>query len=251
MGSGVVAIIPARFGSTRFPGKPLADIDGKPMIRHVYERAVGVPSVDRVLVATDDRRIAEVVRSFGGEVVLTRSDHPSGSDRVAEVAAGLSEDIVLNIQGDVPLLDPGMAEAAIAALEVPDAAIGTVRAPLRDRQEAENPNVVKVVCDLAGYALYFSRAPIPAWRDGGRPDVPWFRHIGIYAYRRPALLELAALPPTSLERAEKLEQLRALEHGWRIRVADCEVESVEVDTPGDLERVRRIVEARRGERAGQ
>jgi len=238
-----VAIIPARFASTRFPGKPLADIDGRPMIEHVYRRATLASSVSRVIVATDDLRIATTVIAFGGEVKLTRADHPSGTDRLAEVAAKLDCDIVVNVQGDEPLIDPGAIDEAVAAFADPAVLISTLYRRITDPAELKNPNIVKIAIDRGGFALYFSRAPIPYVRDprGGWP--PMYRHIGLYAYRRNALMVLAALEPTPLERAEALEQLRALEHGIRIKTVETAYDSFGVDTPEDLEQVRRLLAA--------
>jgi 3-deoxy-manno-octulosonate cytidylyltransferase (CMP-KDO synthetase) len=240
----IVAIIPARFASSRFPGKPLADIDGRPMIEHVYRRAQACAAVHRVIVATDDLRVADAVHRFGGDVRLTRDDHRSGTDRIAEVAATLDCDVVVNVQGDEPLIDP----EAIAAAVAPFAADRTIPMTTLYRRiehpaDLGNPNIVKVVLDRAGYALYFSRAPIPYARDprGGWP--PLYRHIGLYAYRRSTLLVVAALEPTPLERAESLEQLRALEHGIRIKAVETAYDSLSVDTPEDLEQVRRLLSA--------
>lgn len=244
MGSRVVAIVPARYESTRLPGKPLALIDGKPMIQHVYERTRGVAVVDRVLVATDDARIAAAVRSFGGDVALTRSDHASGTDRIAEVAATLDAEVVVNVQGDLPFLEAQMVNAAVALLRADSALpMATLKTPIRDAAEMANPNAVKVVTDRDGYALYFSRSPLPYWRDpadGPADGVLGYKHIGLYAYRRDFLLTFARLAPTPLERAEKLEQLRALEWGFRIKVAETAAVGIEVDTPHDLERARAL-----------
>lgn len=241
MGSHVVAIVPARYESTRLPGKPLALIDGKPMIQHVYERTRDVALVDRVLVATDDARIAAVVRGFGGDVVLTRPDHPSGTDRIAEVAATLDAEIIVNVQGDLPFLEAEMVNATVALMRADNALpMATLKTPIRDAAELANPNVVKVVTDRDGYALYFSRSPLPYWRDGSGDGVLGYKHIGLYAYRRDFLLTFARLAPTPLERAEKLEQLRALEWGFRIKVAETAAMGIEVDTPHDLERARAL-----------
>ncbi len=239
----IVAVIPARFASTRFPGKPLADIAGRSMIEHVYRRAAASPRVAQVIVATDDLRIAAAVTAFGGNVRLTRPDHPSGTDRLAEVAATLDCDIVVNVQGDEPLLDSGAIDQVVAPFADPSVVMTTLYRRIQDAADLTNPNVVKVVLDRAGFALYFSRAPIPHARDprGGWP--PLFRHIGIYAYRRTALMVLAALEPTPLERTEALEQLRALEHGIRIRAVETTYDSIGVDTPEDLEQVRRLLTA--------
>jgi len=251
----VVVIIPARYASSRLPGKALADIAGKPMIAHVLRRAREARGVDRVLIATDDDRIAAAVEREGGDAVMTRPDHASGTDRIAEVACDLSADVIVNVQGDLPLLEAGYVESAVSALtaagEEADAPMmSTLATPLLP-DEAGRPQVVKVVCDRAGNALYFSRRAIP-WssqagaRNAGTPSAA-FRHIGLYAYRRPFLLELARLSPTPLEQAERLEQLRVLEHGFRIRVAVVEASAgmIEVDTPEDLERVRERFAVRR------
>ena len=243
MGSKVVAIIPARYESTRLPGKPLALIDGKPMIQHVYERTRGVALVDGVLVATDDERIADAVRRFGGDVVMTRSDHPSGTDRIAEVATDLDADVIVNVQGDLPFLSAPMVDAAVALMRGDSALpMATLKAPIREIAEMTNPNVVKVVTDRDGCALYFSRSPLPHWRDDAcRIDgVLGYKHIGLYAYRRDFLLTFARLTRTPLEQAEKLEQLRALEWGFRIQVAETGCVGIEVDTPDDLERARAL-----------
>jgi 3-deoxy-manno-octulosonate cytidylyltransferase (CMP-KDO synthetase) len=238
MGSQVVAIIPARFESTRLPGKPLAMIGDKPMIQHVYERARAVRLVDRVVVATDDAGIANVVRAFGGDVMMTRATHPSGTDRAAEVAEHLDASLVVNVQGDLPFLEPAMVDSAVMPLRAdPELPMATVRTPICDPAEMANPNVVKVVVDRQGDALYFSRSPLPYWRESGA-GVLGYKHIGLYAYRRDFLLRFARLEPTPLERAEKLEQLRALEWGFRIRVTDTETVGIEVDTPEDLQRAR-------------
>jgi 3-deoxy-manno-octulosonate cytidylyltransferase (CMP-KDO synthetase) len=236
----VFVVIPARFAASRLPGKPLAMIGGRPMIEHVYRRAAAARGISGVLVATDDARIAQAVEAFGGRAVMTRPDHVSGTDRIAEVAAALSCDLVVNVQGDEPLLAPeAIEEAAAPLLADPSIPIGTLAGALAD-DDAPNPHVVKVVVDQRGFALYFSRAPIPYRRDADAPRASVYRHIGLYVYRRECLLALAALRPTPLERAESLEQLRALEHGHRIRVVETSRASVSVDTPDDLERVRRL-----------
>lgn len=240
MGARVVVIIPARYESTRFPGKPLADLDGQPMIQRVYARAAQARDVERVLVATDDARIAAVVRDFGGEVALTRGDHRSGTDRIAEVARGLDAQVIVNVQGDLPLLDPAMVGDAAAPL-LADAGLpmATISTPLHEREEFDNPNVVKVVTDRDGYALLFSRSPLPHHRDGLPGAGPLgHKHIGLYVYRRDFLLSFASLAPTPLEQAEQLEQLRALEWGFRIKVTSVAAASIEVDTPRDLDRAR-------------
>lgn len=236
-----VIIIPARWGSTRFPGKPLHLIGGKPLVQHVWERCLAVKGVDRVIVATDDTRILEAAFGFGAEVALTSAKHPSGTDRLAEVAKNLpSAGIILNVQGDEPLIDPRLAERVIGALKSdPKAGMSTAACPLAP-EDLENPNCVKVVMDLAGYALYFSRSPIPCDRDGdARPAR--FRHIGIYAYRRAVLLDLVKHRQTPLEKSEKLEQLRALEHGAKIRVIVTKSSSPGVDTPQDAKLIARML----------
>jgi 3-deoxy-manno-octulosonate cytidylyltransferase (CMP-KDO synthetase) len=239
----VVAVIPARFASTRFPGKPLADIDGRPMIEHVYRRAAASPIVSRVIVATDDLRIATKVADFGGTVRLTRADHYSATERLAEVVSTLDCDIVVNVQGDEPLLDPRAIAEAVAPFADDSISVTTLYHRIDNPADVANPNVVKLVLDRGGFAMYFSRAPIPYVRDprGGWP--PLYRHIGLYAYRRSALLVLASLEPTPLERAESLEQLRALEHGIRIKAVETSYDSIGVDTPQDLEQVRRLFAA--------
>lgn len=238
----VVAIIPARFASSRFPGKPLADIDGRPMIEHVYRRARSCETVTRVIVATDDLRIADAVRRFNGEVRLTRGDHPSATDRLAEVASTVDCDIVINVQGDEPLIDPRALTEAVAPLAGdPSLSMTTLYRRIADPADVNNPNVVKVALDRAGFALYFSRAPIPYVRDPRNGWPPLYKHIGLYAYRRSTLMVLGMLEPTPLERAESLEQLRALEHGIRIKTVETAYDTIGVDTPQDLEAVRRLL----------
>lgn len=229
-----VIVIPARYGSTRFPGKPLAPLWGKPLIQHVYQRALQSKRCSRVIIATDDPRIAAAASGFGAEAAMTSPDHPSGTDRVAEVARGLEADLIVNLQGDEPLVDPAAIDAAVEPLAA-DASIpmGTLCAPIEETADLANPHVVKVVVDRAGFALYFSRLPIPFVRDGGG-DATRYRHIGLYVYRREFLLKLADLSPTPLEQAEKLEQLRVLEHGHRIRVVVVPKASPGIDTPADL-----------------
>lgn len=237
----VVAILPARYGSTRFPGKPLVDIAGKSMIQHVYERTAQTSSVDRVIVATDDERIRAAVEAFGGDVEMTRSDHPSGTDRLAEVAARIDADLIVNVQGDEPLIDPVMIESAVAPLlSDPGIEMGTLMTRITDLEEYVNPNVVKVVYDQSGFALYFSRSSIPHGRDLAGSELPEaYKHIGLYVYRRDFLLKYPKLPETPLEQLEKLEQLRAIEHGHRIRIVETDRQSIGVDVPADVERVLR------------
>jgi len=249
----VTAVIPARFASTRFPGKPLADIHGKPMIQWVYERTRQSTGVHRVIVATEDERIAEAVAAFGGEVQMTRADHPTGTDRLAEVAARIESDLIVNVQGDEPLIDPRMIDQAVNAVRRnPGVVMGTLKSPITSAEEFLNPNVVKVVTDRHGFALYFSRAPIPHPRDladdlaANLDRIEAFKHIGLYVYRKDFLLTYPRLSPTPLEQTEKLEQLRALEHGFRIKVAATDLTSQGVDTPEDLERVRAAIAGGRG-----
>jgi 3-deoxy-manno-octulosonate cytidylyltransferase (CMP-KDO synthetase) len=234
----IAAIIPARYASTRFPGKPLVSILGQTMIERVYRRVSLVSSLDRIIVATDDDRIFQAVESFGGEAVMTWPDHPTGTDRLAEVAAGLEVDLIVNIQGDEPLIHPRMIEAAITPLrEDVRIPMGTLKTAIDNWQEFQDPNVVKVVTDREGFALYFSRSTVPHCRDNGPLPVEAFKHIGLYVYRRDFLLKFAALPPTRLECLEKLEQLRVLEHGYRIRVVETDLISIGVDVPEDIARV--------------
>jgi 3-deoxy-manno-octulosonate cytidylyltransferase (CMP-KDO synthetase) len=247
-----LAVIPARFASTRLPGKVLADIHGKPMVQHVYERARRARRVERVVVATDDERVAAAVRGFGGEAVLTSPDHATGTDRMAEVAWEEAAGVIVNVQGDEPLIDPAAIDLAVAGLDGdPGLALATLCIPLLDVAEMLSPSVVKVVSDARGDALYFSRSPIPYVRvAGGGPAEAAAeavrrglarRHLGLYAFRREALLRFASLPPVPHEEAEGLEQLRALHHGLRIRVVEFAGEAgPAVDTPEDLERVRAL-----------
>jgi 3-deoxy-manno-octulosonate cytidylyltransferase (CMP-KDO synthetase) len=231
-------VIPARYGSTRLPGKPLLRSTGKYLIQHVYEQARRAKCAGRVIVATDDTRILSAVESFGGAAVLTRKDHPSGTDRVAEVAAGLNADAIINLQGDEPLFDPaGLDLLAGLLASDPAADVATLAAPIRDRETYLSPNCVKVVCDDRGRALYFSRSPVPFVRDGS-PDFAanpprFLLHMGVYAYRRETLLRLAASPPHPLEQSEKLEQLRVLGMGGTIRVGLVAAAHRGVDTPAD------------------
>jgi len=246
-----IAVIPARFASSRLPGKPLADIAGEPMVAHVWRRA-RESAANRVVVATDDRRVADALAPLGAEVLLTADDHPSGTDRLAEVAQrlGLADDAVLvNVQGDEPLIPPLLIDQVAARLfDDPDASIATLAEPISDVETLFNPNVVKVVRALSGRALYFSRAPIPWHRDAfaRRPELletdAWLRHIGLYAYRAGFLAEYRDWPPSPLERLEHLEQLRALHHGHAIQVALARVpHPAGVDTEEDLARVRDLI----------
>ena len=242
MGSkNVVVVIPARYGSSRLPGKPLVSLAGKPMIQRVYERAKLAARVTRVLVATDDDRILKAVEGFGGEARMTRPDHRTGTERVAEVAAHEEGDVFVNVQGDEPLLDPVAVDTAVASLlEEPAAVIATVATFIKTPADIMDPNVVKTVLDFDGNALYFSRAPIPWVRhSGGKMQVRHLKHLGLYVFQREALLEYPTLPQGELERIEQLEQLRWLENGWKIRVAEVEHDAVSVDVPEDVARVEK------------
>lgn len=238
----ITAIIPARWASTRFPGKPLVKLRGKPLVQHVWERACRANCVDRVIVATDDMRIAEAAFDFGAEVALTSPKHPTGTDRLAEVAKKLeSAPIVLNVQGDEPDIAPSTIDRLARALQDdPDLGMVTAANPIVTAADVRNPNVVKVVTDLSGRALYFSRSAIPHDRDG-RGGIKYLRHQGIYGYRRRVLLDFVKWKPTPLEEAEKLEQLRALEHGVAIGVIVVRRGSVGVDVPGDLAKAARAL----------
>ncbi len=247
----VLAVIPSRMAAQRFPGKPLAMIAGKPLVQWVWEAARGAKRVTRVVVATDDERIAKAVRDFGGEAVMTSPDCPSGTDRVAQVARTSRARIVVNVQGDEPLLSSHSIDGVVEALQDDDRAVMStaVRKP-ENEKEWRQPNVVKAVLDRSGYALYFSREPIPSAARGSRHvQAPRWVHLGLYGFRRAFLLRFAALPPTALERQERLEQLRALEHGCSIKVVVVPQMTCSVDEPGDVQRVERIMA--RGRRGGK
>ncbi len=237
----VIAIIPARYASNRFPGKPLAKIAGKPMIQHVVERARAVSMLSKVVVATDDQRIADCVTGFGGDFVMTRTDHVSGSDRLAEAAQLLDiseHDVVVNIQGDQPFFPPAVVEqVAQPLLEDHALPMSTLIYKIIRPEEIGDPNHVKTVFDKDMNALYFSRSPIPFQRNPAAPQPTYYKHLGFYAYRKGFLLSFVALPEGEWEHFEKLEQLRALEYGYRVRVSITEYDSIEVDTPEDLVRV--------------
>ena len=241
----IVGIIPARYASTRFPGKPLHPIAGKPLIEHVVEQCRRARRLREVIVATDDRRIADAAGPFC-RVEMTREDHPSGSDRIAEVAARVDCDAVVNIQGDEPLIEPSVIDAVAGALE--NAEMSTAATAIRRAEDYESPNVVKVVVSAAGRALYFSRRTIPFVRDAASRSsaeqlaaFPFLKHLGIYGYRRGTLLRLVQFPVSPLEKAEKLEQLRALENGIPIAVVTVDYDSVGVDAPEDVARVERLL----------
>ncbi|MCY1356640.1 3-deoxy-manno-octulosonate cytidylyltransferase [compost metagenome] len=235
----IAIVIPARFGSTRLPGKPLADILGKPMVQHVYDRARQVPGIHAVLVATDDTRVAEVVKGFGGKCVMTSPDHPSGTDRLAEVMAHVPADIYINLQGDEPLVRPeDIAKLAAGMRDDALVQVGTLCHSI-DGDEALNPNAVKVVLASNGDALYFSRSPIPYPRDAG--SATYLKHVGVYAYRREVLAGYAGLPQPMMEQAEKLEQLRLLAAGMRIRAFEVAPTGPGVDTPECLARVQALM----------
>ncbi len=242
----VVAIIPARYHSNRFEGKPLANILGKPMIQHVYERAKSASILSQVVVATDDERIAECVRGFDGDVVMTSPNHVSGTDRLAEAATLLDipeQDVVVNIQGDQPLFPPEVIDqVAMPLLEDPALPMATLIYKIIRPEEIDDPNHVKTVFDRNGIALYFSRSSIPFQRNPDEPVPPtYYKHLGFYAYRKGFLLTFVGLPEGEWERFEKLEQLRALEYGYKIKVVLTEHDSIEVDTPRDAERVEEII----------
>ena len=249
LGNAIVAIIPARYGASRFPGKPLALIDRVPMVVRVMERTRSARGISRVLVATDDDRIAEVVRRAGGEAVMTRGDHVSGTERLAEVAVTVMAPFYLNVQGDEPLIEPAALEALVSS--VADApvdgnapGVATLATPVRNSEDAADPHVVKVVLNAAGNALYFSRAAIPHRRgstSGEHAPPVGLKHLGVYLYSREVLLAFATLPPGHLERIEQLEQLRLLENGYAIRVVVTPYDSVSVDVPEDVARVEALL----------
>ena len=233
--NGSIAIIPARYQSSRLPGKPIKEINGRTLIEHVYRRVELARGLDRILVATDDDRVQEVVHGFGGDAVLTRTDHESGTDRLAEAAANLPDDtIVVNVQGDEPLIEPEVIEKALAAARAREGDVVTLMTPMKDPVAIADPNRVKVVVDRNGYALYFSRSPIPSSGD-------CFLHLGLYAYRVGFVKFFATLKQTPLEQAERLEQLRMLEHGFKIRVVEVQSRSWGIDTPADLEEFQKLL----------
>lgn len=237
-----VAIIPSRYASSRFPGKPLAMIAGKSMIQHVYERVSMTEGIDAVYVATDDKRIYDAVTAFSGRAIMTSAEHQCGTDRLAECVATLAlapDDLVLNIQGDEPLIRPEMIRDLISCFEDPDVVMGTLKKEITDEAELNNPNVVKVVTDIHGDALYFSRYPLPYQRGEGA--VKHYKHIGVYGYSADFLCRFSRMSRTSLEKSESLEQLRVLENGYRIRVKETEYQTVGVDTPEQLKEVEDLI----------
>ena len=248
-----IAIIPARYASTRFPGKPLAVLGGKTVIQRVYEQVSGM--LDEVYVATDDERILQCVERFGGRAVMTRADHKSGTDRIEEAvekieAGGMSREddeelVVINVQGDEPFIQPSQVETLMHLFDEPSTQIGTLGKPFESLEAVRNPNSPKIVTDVRGFALYFSRSVIPYIRGVDSDDwfgqFPFLKHLGIYAYRREVLAEVTRLPQSSLEKAESLEQLRWLQNGYRIRVGLTDVETVGIDTPEDLQRAEQFL----------
>lgn len=251
-----VGVIPARYGSSRLPGKPLADLQGKPLLYYVYSRARRAQTLGRVLIATDDQRILDAAGAFGAEVAMTSSSHRSGTDRIGEVVESIDAEIVVNIQGDEPLIDFAAIDCAVNLLaDDPDADMATLKAPIRNAEELWNPNIVKVITDQRGYAVYFSRAPIPYVRRKAmsgaelkavveqEPEMlrHFWRHVGLYAYRKSFLLRLIRWEPSPLEVLEDLEQLRAMEHGAKIKVGETNTGMIGIDTPEDLERIRELV----------
>jgi 3-deoxy-manno-octulosonate cytidylyltransferase (CMP-KDO synthetase) len=241
-----IVVIPARYAATRLPGKPLVFLGGKPMIERVWERTRRAKKVTRVIIATDDGRIMQAAAAFGGEAVLTRSEHRSGTERVAEVAATMSSaenEIFVNVQGDEPLIEPEAIDTLIEAIESEEGVlVATLMVPIAKPADIMDPNIVKVVLDFDGNALYFSRAPIPWVRDRNAPvHAQHMKHLGLYAFRRSALLDFPTLPLGDLERIEQLEQLRWMENGYKIRVAETAHDSVSVDVPEDVERVERLL----------
>ncbi len=241
----VVGIIPARYKSSRFKGKALADICGMPMIQHVYEQAKKARLLDNLIVATDDRRIYNTVINFGGKAVLTKM-HSSGTDRIAEAAGKIKADIIVNIQGDEPLISSRMIDSAVSRFKKDKKAVmGTMKKEIASIKEALNPNIVKVITDKDNNAIYFSRLPIPFLRDENSkskvPEKTYYKHIGLYLYRRPFLLKFSKMKQTLLEKKEKLEQLRALENGYKIKVYETEYDTIGVDTPEDLKQVKKMI----------
>lgn len=250
----ILGVIPARYGATRFPGKPLADICGKPMVLHVYDRAKQAKSLTDLYVATEDDRILKVVEQAGGKAIMTSATHQSGSDRLGEVANKIEADIIVNIQGDEPLLEPKMIDEMVEPLlEDKTIVMGTLKKRIVNPEDLHNPNIVKVVCDKAGFALYFSRSLIPypktGWKDASiyglaEGELAFYKHLGLYVYQKAFLLQFTKLPVSQIEKVEGLEQLRALDNGYKIKVVETKFDTIAVDTPEDLERVKKIVGSR-------
>jgi 3-deoxy-manno-octulosonate cytidylyltransferase (CMP-KDO synthetase) len=242
-----IAIIPARYASTRLPGKPLVTLAGKSMIERVWERTRRAKKISRVVIATDDERIVEAATAFGAEAVMTRAEHRSGTERVAEVAASITpsndQEIYVNVQGDEPLIEPEAIDTVVEAVESDhDVSVATLMVPITKPADIMDPNVVKVVLDFDGNALYFSRAPIPWVRDRNAPvHAQHMKHLGLYSFRRDALLDFPTLPLGDLERIEQLEQLRWIENGYKIRAAETPHDSVSVDVPDDIARVQELL----------
>jgi 3-deoxy-manno-octulosonate cytidylyltransferase (CMP-KDO synthetase) len=247
-----IGIIPARYASTRFPGKPLAMLGGKPVIQRVYEQVKSV--LGQAWVATDDERILQAVEAFGGQAVMTRSDHKSGTDRIEEAAQkiGTTADVIINVQGDEPFIQRSQLQTIIHLFDDPDTQIGTIGKPFESMEQVLNPNSPKIVCDVRGYAMYFSRSVIPFVRgqeqDSWLTHFPYLKHLGLYAYRRSVLHEITQLPQSPLELAESLEQLRWLQNGYRIKVGLSDVETVGIDTPEDLARAEAFLSAEKTSR---
>lgn len=248
----ILGVIPARYGATRFPGKPLADICGKPMVLHVYDRAKRAKSLTDLIVATEDDRILKVVEQAGGKAIMTSAEHQSGSDRLGEVAQKIEADIIVNIQGDEPLLEPKMIDEMVEPL-INDKMIlmGTLKKRIVNPEDMQNPNIVKVVCDKFGFALYFSRSLIPypktGWKDASihglaGSELAFYKHLGLYAYQKEFLLQFTKLPVSPIEKIEGLEQLRALDNGYKIKVVETKFDTIAVDTPEDLERVKQVIQ---------
>ena len=240
-----IAVIPARYGSTRLEGKALMDIAGKPMVQRVYEVALRAQLVDRVIVATDDKRILDAVHGFGGEAQLTSPHHPSGTDRIAEVVDHLPGELVVNLQGDEPLMDPRLIDSVVQLLlDNQDVPMASAQTPIETIEDLKNPNIVKVVSDRNGYALYFSRSPLPYRFSEGEDDRTsfGFKHIGLYVYRKDFLKKIVNLEPSPLEKQERLEQLRVLENGYKIKLFTTKYDSIGVDTPEDLIQARKRIE---------
>ncbi|MBU0549448.1 MAG: 3-deoxy-manno-octulosonate cytidylyltransferase [Candidatus Omnitrophica bacterium] len=244
----VIGVIPARYSSTRFAGKVLADINGKPMIQHVWERAKKALLLDEVIIACDEEEVLNVGREFGANCLMTAKGHLSGSDRITEIVGSLDVKIIVNIQADEPLIQPLMIDSLVDALQSDDSVnMATIMKRIEHPEEVKNPNIVKVITDKDNFALYFSRAPIPFRAKNSEIEPVYYKHVGLYAYTKDFLFTYKNIPPSALEAAEKLEQLRVLEGGLRIKVIETKFETIGVDTPEDLERVRQILREEAGE----